>query len=253
MASDAPSASEPATNGEESGDREMRPQPRRTVRLVPLRAIDTWMLVPTHEWGHRVPWGELSLPNPVWADELGIPIPTHVALLREALQDGASGGTRAWICSECMAALGRRRVPYAALAHFDPGVVPPDLPELTELEKRLLQDAWQLDYVVPIGHVGGEAGGYGLRGNVCAVLKPPARDIVGAIAGVVPRPLSELRNSMHVEIVGKVDNPQALRSGARATRPLTGSVAKLLRWAAYLARTQPDRSSRSVLRESGGA
>ena len=241
VASDAPSASEPATDGEESSDREMRPQPRRTVRPVPLRAIDVWMLVPTHEWGHRVPWGELTMPNPVWAEDRGIPIPTHVALLREALQDGASGGTRAWICSECMAALGRRRVPYAALAHFDPGLVPPDLPELTELEKRLLQDAWQLDYVVPIGHVGGEAGGCGLRGNVCAVLKPPVRDIVGAIAGVVPRPLSELRNSIHVEIVGKVDNPQALRSGARATRPLTGSVAKLLRWAAFLARTQPDR------------
>ena len=239
VASDAPTADEPATNGEESSDRPMAPLPRRSLENVALRDYPVWVLMATHEHGHRVAWGDLHLPEPVWLGQT-IVVPSHVALFSGSLQHGASDGTHGLVCTECLAALRRTRIPYASLANFDPGVPPSYLPPLTELEMRLLQDAWMIHLIVPIGRVG-DGGEYGLRGNVCAVLKTPACEILEAILSVIPLPVGALERAICVQIVGRVDDVEALKRAARAIAALTGSMDNLMLWAEFLARTQPGR------------
>ena len=239
VASDAPSADEPPSNGEDSSDRYMGPLPRRSLENVALRDYPVWALMATHEHGHRVAWGDLHLPDPGWLPQR-IVVPSHVALLAESLLHGAVDGTHALVCTECLAALRRTRIPYASLTNFDPGVAPCYLPPLTELEMRLLQDAWMIHLVVPIGRVG-DGGEYGLRGNVCAVLKPPASDILGAIVSVVPLSPGALENALTVQIVDDVDDVTELSRAARTIPALTGSVYRLVLWANFLARTQPSR------------
>ena len=71
--------------------------------------------------------------------------------------------------------------------------------------------------VVPIGRVG-DGGEYGLRGNVCAVLKPPVSDILGAIVSVVPLSPGALENALTVQIVDDVDDVTELSRAARDDR-----------------------------------